>query len=65
MKHPKRLVGVLSLLLLIVLLWQNTQKVSIRFLFWSWELPLVVLLLVVALLGGAATFLFILIKGRQ
>ncbi len=64
LRRTKLIINGLLLFLLLILLFQNTQKVTLRFLVWEWDIPLLLLLLFVALLGGLVTFLFVLLKGR-
>jgi uncharacterized integral membrane protein len=62
----KKLIAFLVLVVLaLILIIQNTQRVSLNFFFWSLVLPLVVLVLTIFALGFVIGFLVAKIKGPR
>ena len=49
---------------LITIFSQNVDPVDVRVLAWDIHVPLVLLLLIMAVLGAAITFIFVLLSGR-
>ena len=61
-----RLVGGVTLLLgLLLFLAQNFDKTQISFLWFDWDLPLVLALILSAAVGSIATWLFATFRGRS
>jgi uncharacterized integral membrane protein len=61
-----RLISGVALLALLVLFFaQNFDETEISFLWFNWDLPLVFALVLSALVGGLATWLFTTLRGRS
>jgi uncharacterized integral membrane protein len=57
LKNPKFLLASFLLLIILILILQNTEVVEVRFLFWGARMSRVVVILLAALSGFAAGFL--------
>jgi uncharacterized integral membrane protein len=50
--------GLAGAALLLLLLFQNLNRTDVTFLFWEWEVPLVLALIIAAVLGAVAAQVF-------
>ena len=57
LKNPKFLLASFLLLIILILILQNTEVVEVRFLFWAFGMSRVVVIVLAALLGFASGFL--------
>ena len=57
--------GVLALVLLIAFVAQNWRRVGVEFLFWRFQIRLIFLIILSAVLGGILTFSFIAYRNHK
>lgn len=57
-------ISIFLISILLILLFQNSQKITLSLLLWEVHLPLALLLLIMAILGMFITFIFVLILGK-
>jgi uncharacterized integral membrane protein len=65
MKSPKFITTLVLIVLLIILLIQNTQAVSLKIYFWQISTPQFILIPVVLLIGFVAGYVVALMTGRS
>jgi len=64
MEFKKIIIGILVVLFAIVL-FQNTQVITVKFLFWEVQMAQILILLLSALLGFAIGYILLHIRGRR
>lgn len=58
-------VGVLALVFFVAFVAQNWNRVGVEFLFWRFQIRIIFLIVISAVLGGAMTFSFMVYRRRK
>jgi len=62
---PKMITGIILGVLIIIILFQNTQATVLRFYFWNISLPQIVLILIVLIVGFLVGFVTAKLMGKK